>query len=98
MSFVVTPGEAHVVGGPHLGALRSPCQLVSLWIPIRLGSDSCNTQHGGFAIVQSDRIIGEPVRKRFSSACCHRLCKTSFKLQQKKNSRTESWLNKRAGD
>src|ERR1700722_10027472 len=48
-AFVVSPGESHVVGWAHLGALGGPGELVDLGVPVGVGYDGTVAEDGGEA-------------------------------------------------
>src|ERR1700733_4595514 len=50
-AFVVTPGEAHIVGRPHLSALRDPCELVGFGVPLGLGGDGSAAKDWGATVI-----------------------------------------------
>ena len=96
VAFVMSPGEAHIVGRPHLCALRRPCELVGLWVPLGLCCDRGTAKDGRFAIVQGDGVIGKPGPEGFASTGRDGLRKARFQLDQKKSTLAKRWLSERA--
>src|SRR5271154_500009 len=88
----MSPGEAHVVGRPHLRTLRHPRELIGLRIPLSLGRDRGMAQDCGLSIVERDGVFGEPRTKSLASTCRDSLRKATLQLHQQKSAGTKSRL------
>src|ERR1700679_1859178 len=97
VTFVMTPGEAHIVRRAHLCALRDPGELVGFGVPLGLGGDSSVAKHGWLAVTQRNSVVGEPGAEGFSTAGGHGLCETAFELQEEQGTGGEGRLGDGAG-
>src|SRR6266702_3808044 len=95
VALVVAPGEAHVIGGSHLGALRSPGELVVLGVPPGLGGDIRTAENGGAAVVEGDGVVGEPGGEGLAAAGGDCLGETAFQLEEETG--TQRGLGEGAG-
>ena len=79
---IVSPGEAGVVGGAHLGSFGVPAEFVGGGIPIGDGGDGGVAAYGGLAVVEGDAVVGKPGAKRFASARAYGGGELAFQLEE----------------
>lgn len=89
----MTPGEAGVVGGSHLGSFGVPAELVLGWVPVGDGGDGGSAHDGGLAVVEGYSVVGEPGAEGLASSVGDCLGELAFELEELEDSGRErgSW-------
>jgi hypothetical protein len=97
VTFVVPPGEPHVVGWPHLRAVRDPGELIGFGVPLRLCGYGCAAKDGWFSVIEGDGVVRKPRTESFASACGDGLREAALKLQQEQNAGAQIGLGEWIG-
>ena len=96
-SFVVAPGEAHIVRRAHLRGGRCPGELVGFGVPVGGGGYGSPAAEGGAAVGEADGVVGEPGAKRFASTGSYGFGETAFEVEEEQCAGVEGGLGEQTG-
>ena len=92
VAFVVSPGEAGVIGRKHLSSLRRPGEQIGFGVPGGGGGYVAASEDYRTAVVESNCVVGKPGSESFATARGNGLGETAFEIVKKNGPRREGGL------